>query len=153
MNTHSENELNPDEFGGRFYCEVCGRMFKRLTRYKTHLSRHYSANESDKIIDSTQDFEYTCEICNKGFKTKSLLKAHQLRHGEKSFLCSHCGKGFVMKGALVSHLKVHTGERPYTCRICQKTFAHVSSFESHSLTHTGTSLFLISSYSLHNIAY
>ncbi|KAF5307683.1 hypothetical protein FQR65_LT06738 [Abscondita terminalis] len=121
-----------------FICNCCGRGFKRLARYNVHINKHLSENNDMKKLLHTGDIrEHKCDICSRMYKTKHLLKAHQLTHGEKSFLCSECGKGFVTKAALQSHLKVHTGEKPHTCNVCGKSFAHVGSFEAHMLIHTG----------------
>ncbi|KAB0794667.1 hypothetical protein PPYR_11506 [Photinus pyralis] len=133
--THIKGEII--EGDSNYICSHCGRGFKRLTRYNTHLLKHNSkiVNNQKSIMEQSANFE--CTFCKRTYKTKHLLKAHQLTHGEKSFLCSDCGKGFVTKAALQSHLKVHTGEKPYTCNICSKSFAHVASFEAHLLIHTG----------------
>lgn len=137
--THTKDErLGGDDNSPHFICNCCGRGFKRLGSYKAHLTKHFSENtEIRKMLQDSEIREHECNICKRTYKTKHLLKAHQLTHGEKSFLCSDCGKGFVTKAALQSHLKVHTGEKPHTCNVCSKSFAHVGSFEAHMLIHTG----------------
>ena len=139
---HQAHEnLAPECLGSlKFTCNYCGRGFKRLAPFNAHIEKHTSdsfvrkADKSEKTVESR---DHVCDICARAYKTKHLLKAHRLTHGEKSFLCSNCGKGFVTKAALHSHLKVHTGEKPHTCVICKKSFAHVGSFDSHMLIHSG----------------
>ncbi|GJQ87332.1 hypothetical protein Trydic_g17379 [Trypoxylus dichotomus] len=144
--THSPITYDSLEFctsEAHITCEFCGRGFKRAGGYKNHLRKHLPETETGaKRMESTPQNgktsgEHSCDICKRLFKTKHLLKAHKLTHGEKSYLCSECGKVFTTKGSLQSHLKVHTGEKPHTCTVCKKSFGHVGSFEAHMLIHTG----------------
>lgn len=49
----------------------------------------------------------------------------------RRFNCSDCGKRFMWKSRLQSHMSVHTGERPFTCTVCEKDFKLKSHMTKH----------------------
>ncbi|GLV44435.1 Parkin Interacting Substrate [Carabus blaptoides fortunei] len=102
-----------------FVCSYCGKSFTQSGQLRTHVKKHTSSN-GDTNLRSHQ-----CNICEKLFQTKSILKTHMLIHGEKSFLCSDCGRGFVSLAGLHSHSKTHTGVKPYPCSVCGKSFRYI----------------------------
>lgn len=57
--------------------------------------------------------------------------------GEKTHLCTTCGKGFQRAYNLVVHMRVHTGEKPYQCPHCPKNFAQCNDLKAHIRRHTG----------------
>ncbi|XP_044739168.1 gastrula zinc finger protein XlCGF26.1-like [Chrysoperla carnea] len=134
-----------------FTCNHCGRSFKQQSQLRCHISlKHFDGTPTkEKQHSSTPIKRYTkkrlppapgefqCDICQKKFTSKGVLATHTLIHGEKSYLCSHCGKGFVCKSGLKSHLKTHTGEKPHECKFCGKSFSQISSLATHKLVHTG----------------
>ncbi|XP_066145922.1 gastrula zinc finger protein XlCGF26.1-like [Euwallacea fornicatus] len=126
----------------RFTCKVCERVFVRDKAFKVHMKKlHPTTFEGSNSDIESSKLEFKCNICGNTFAKLVLLKRHETRHGEKKFLCSDCGKGFVRKADLQSHIKVHTGEKPHSCAICNKTFAHSGSLVTHSLQHKGQKLF------------
>ncbi|XP_069676003.1 gastrula zinc finger protein XlCGF26.1-like isoform X2 [Periplaneta americana] len=55
---------------------------------------------------------------------------------KKKFVCIECGKQFIQKQHLISHMRTHTGERPFMCKECGKTFAQTVHLKNHQITHT-----------------
>ena len=74
---------------------------------------------------------------NKTSIQKDNRMAHMSTHGEKSYQCSQCGKGFTMKHHLKRHQRTHTGEKPYQCSQCEKAFTQKQNLETHLRIHTG----------------
>ncbi|XP_063224196.1 zinc finger protein 846-like [Bacillus rossius redtenbacheri] len=107
-------------------CEVCGKMWRTTSEYKSHVATH------------SDERPYICEICGQAYKHKAALDVHVGMHnGINPFSCPYCNKAFTQKGALQRHLPIHTGEAPYQCELCGKRFVHHTSFNMHTLAHTG----------------
>lgn len=117
-----------------YVCNYCGKRFIAHSTLYYHILKHKLKNgeATEEIIK-----QHKCEICDAIFVTKASLRNHKLIHGEKTFLCSECGKGFSTNAGLLVHIKIHTGEKPYTCKICNKSFSQTGALKIHSLIHTG----------------
>uniref|UniRef100_A0A6P7FLN0 Zinc finger protein 235-like n=1 Tax=Diabrotica virgifera virgifera TaxID=50390 RepID=A0A6P7FLN0_DIAVI len=95
-------------------------------------------NEHDNIETGEGPEKNKCEICFKELSTKGALKTHLRIHTEvKPYNCEICLKQFSEPHKLKRHMTVHTGEKSHTCNICFKQFSQASSMKVHLKLHTG----------------
>ncbi|CAG4969580.1 unnamed protein product [Colias eurytheme] len=108
-------------------CDVCGKSYKRRSALFTHKQTH------------TQTGAY-CASCDLTFKTQSTLIQHLKMSSKhvsddlKRFICDECGKKFLTKASLVSHIDFdHLKNRKYSCDKCSKVFKYKNGLKSHML--------------------
>lgn len=110
----------------KYVCGICGFAFKEKYNLRGHLLRH--SNQKN----------FSCSQCPKRFFTKVELRLHEYRHkgGERSYLCNHCGMGFVSSSSLMQHLKKqHSLNHTLKCQQCTKTFNNFDLLKIHQLVH------------------
>ena len=86
-------------------CDICSKDFQGHLKLKIHRQRLHSKSKE-------------CKVCGGNFR--NLLKHTRTMHttdGEKKYQCDECGKGFVDKTRLRSHIiSLHKHEKPFACR-------------------------------------
>nr|XP_051690944.1 zinc finger protein 48 isoform X1 [Oryctolagus cuniculus]XP_051690945.1 zinc finger protein 48 isoform X1 [Oryctolagus cuniculus]XP_051690946.1 zinc finger protein 48 isoform X1 [Oryctolagus cuniculus] len=137
-----------------YKCGICGKGFGDSSARIKHQRTHRGEQPPRPVVprrqpsraapaatapgSKAQDKPYICTDCGKRFVLSCSLLSHQRSHlGPKPFACDVCGKEFARGSDLVKHLRVHTGEKPYLCPECGKGFADSSARVKHLRTHSG----------------
>ncbi|XP_017837464.1 zinc finger protein 665 isoform X9 [Drosophila busckii] len=109
-----------------FVCQECGRAFP----LKRHLVTHSKFHAGER--------PYVCEECGESFAQENHLIMHSRFHGSLNpFVCADCGASFPRKFQLVNHGRIH-GKIPHSCTICGKEFLQKRTLVSHMRrVHTG----------------
>ena len=84
----------------------------------------YQHTSSTFVTDSTnylQPKQHRCRICGKGFLTRGGLSHHMKVHGTKRFQCPVCPSNFLHKHHMRDHVRNLHGL--LVCVSCQKTFS------------------------------
>lgn len=85
--------------------------------------------------------ELNCVYCNRETTSKVNLKKHMQKHvkevtGYEPFQCEYCGKTFITKNRVLSHISyVHTKIRPIKCDICGLSFPTKAHLTRHMISH------------------
>ncbi|XP_034479724.1 zinc finger protein 250 isoform X13 [Drosophila innubila] len=109
-----------------FVCQECGRSFP----LKRHLVTHSKFHAGER--------PYVCEECGESFAQENHLIMHSRFHGSLNpFVCADCGASFPRKFQLVNHGRIH-GKIPHSCTVCGKEFLQKRTLVSHMRrVHTG----------------
>lgn len=85
---------------------------------------------------------YMCVHCMKLFKSHLIYRKHLKIHSDKSFVCPICGKSFVHKHYLQTHMVVHGKSQYFQCPLCQKRFTQKGNLNQHMKFHTSKKSFV-----------
>ncbi|XP_033230676.1 zinc finger protein 572-like [Belonocnema kinseyi] len=149
VNSHSNTEP--------FECDICKKTFKNRHNVRKHIHDHIESGGSHKCPVCAESFQNPlslrihmrlhlenydneCVVCHKRFSTTSNLVRHMFSHGEKSFQCDICSKGFLKPDALANHKRIHLDEEErkllYKCKLCDKGFIKKYKLVQHMLCHS-----------------
>lgn len=86
----------------KYECDICGKSYFAKREIQKHMPKH--------LIERT--FTFKCDQCSMKFVSNLKLTNHlRFVHFKKVFFCSVCGKDFLQKFSVLSHMRVHTGEK------------------------------------------
>uniref|UniRef100_H2M2T6 FEZ family zinc finger 2 n=1 Tax=Oryzias latipes TaxID=8090 RepID=H2M2T6_ORYLA len=136
-----------------FTCEVCGKIFFVLMRFKKkqrylcccfsflsvfHFPRYIYSQKYLICFGylhmpvHTGARPFVCKVCGKGFRQARNYKNHKLTHsGEKQYKCSICNKAFHQVYNLTFHMHTHNDKKPFTCATCGKGFCRNFDLKKH----------------------
>uniref|UniRef100_A0A668AY63 C2H2-type domain-containing protein n=1 Tax=Myripristis murdjan TaxID=586833 RepID=A0A668AY63_9TELE len=101
--------------------------------------------QTESGLTNLIDRPHQCAQCGKGFLYKGGLLSHMKIHSsEMPFMCSFCGKSFKRERNMKKHERCHTRENVFSCSQCDKSFVYKATLIRHELTHSGERPFLCS---------
>lgn len=137
-------------------CKLCFVQFPSKTALKAHLDKHdvLKCPQCEKTFVNKQTYRihckqcgsneervasFFCDICGKGYIRKNGVRTHlKTDHGfGKVLSCSWCSKKFDAISRLKNHIVKHTRERNFTCEQCNGKFVTQAALVYHTRLHTG----------------
>ena len=140
-----------------FLCADCPKTFPLRSSLRKHISRHhkkYKMQTCDKCglsfssvrtLDhhvktkhtSYAEREYKCTFpgCTMAFVLAGSLKGHKRKHGERNFVCDHCGESYWNNGQLTHHLRIKHKALPelkLKCKHCEEIFPCYTTRQLHT---------------------
>ena len=132
-------------------CHLCSKIFKKPSALKVHIDsihykiRDHTCDSCGKAFINSHKLRYhierdheniknfLCDMCDKQFYFNADLTKHKKSvHGEKKFICRHCGKPFATVGRQKTHEEiVHEGIKNYNCKLCEKKFSTSTLLKRH----------------------
>lgn len=109
----------------RYGCSDCGKGFSSLFSLHQHQQQQHQAWREGSSTSEP------------GKRARSMDCASGVRVTKKLHRCQECGKTFVYKWQLVTHLKDHAEAQSYSCPYCERTFGSEGSLREHCQTHVG----------------
>ncbi|GBM03524.1 Zinc finger protein 28 [Araneus ventricosus] len=79
--------------------------------------------------------QHHCHICGKNFLKKHHLQSHLQTHAKHQYQCPYCHKRFSQKGNLNQHLKFHATKKVFKCTFCDKDFFQQEHLKAHLRHH------------------
>lgn len=130
--SNSKKGLAEYSVSGGWYCSVCGKVIRSLTRLKTHMYHHMEQAPRN----------YRCSMCpDVGFPEYTALYHHiKLKHGTSyRYACTVCDKTFELPSLLRMHSdKEHnTRAQMFHCPTCPRSFTLEGSRDWHRLSCAG----------------
>ncbi|XP_053122333.1 zinc finger protein 82-like isoform X2 [Hemicordylus capensis] len=105
-------------------CTDCGKWFASESRLHKHREKHKAKGHRGAAKNGKR------VVFARGAGGSTMASVTKKLHK-----CQECGKKFVYKWQLISHLKGHTDEKCYQCPRCGKKIEHEASLREHCRKH------------------
>ena len=95
-----------------FFCEHCGKKFRRQAFLQKHRLSHHGAWDTKSNVKIKNCYkESSCKVCESNFPTKTALEKHMRQHTREAFPCKYCSNTFFSSPGLTRHInKCHPSE-------------------------------------------
>lgn len=120
-------------------CRLCGSNYNTIEKLVEHLKGLHSKTfhmipdlkHSHGILGfDLSEGKLKCAVCAKEFKFFKKLSIHMNDHAT-DYICHMCGKRFVAKHRLATHIARHRRSE-FKCNFCSKKFKSASAKDSHT---------------------
>ena len=109
----------------KFTCTECNAHFNEKFQFNKHLVK----NQHGEYESVPRRYYFkNCKVCGKEF-VRGSLNVHMLTHlteEERNRLkvhkCTKCGRGFMARYDLMTHIASHSEVRPFICNTCRQCF-------------------------------
>ena len=122
-------------------CKICGKKFPNRSALRRHMNSHLSEEELRAgLTHKEKAYPWACKYCEKRFTHRFRMKEHvaNMHTGDKSNVCSVCGKSYYLPYELKRHMFIHTGENieKTSCPICDAKFTRPFTLNRHMKKHS-----------------
>ncbi|EGD73671.1 hypothetical protein PTSG_05384 [Salpingoeca rosetta] len=104
----------------RVKCPVCGKVCKKLSALKDHMTTH------------SGEKPHVCRICKARFSTSSNCRRHERSHLASRMQCDICYCMFTDIAKFRGHMRRHEVTRGYNCEECGEVFREVLRLRKHA---------------------
>ncbi|KAJ6641733.1 Transcription factor grauzone [Pseudolycoriella hygida] len=95
-----------------------------------------SSKTDEEDAQIREYFTMSCEICSSPFKTYHNAKRHyRVVHKIRGYLICSCGRKFIRRGGVLSHISFHLNPDEFRCNQCDKRFSDKSTLKTHIRNH------------------